>query len=65
AVVAASHRYLKSIDVKELERVLDEDYQPPPTVGVRIVSIMADSLGHSGEASYIRGLIKGGDWLGY
>ena len=65
AVVAASHRYLKSIDVKELERVLDEDYQPPPTVAVRIVSVMADSLGHAGEAAYIRGLIKGGDWLGY
>ena len=64
-MVAASHRYLKSIDVKELERVLDEDYQPPPTVGVRIVSIMADSLGHAGEAAYIRGLIKGGDWLAY
>ena len=65
AVVAASQRYLKSIDEKELARVLDEDYQPKPTVGVRIVSIMADSLGHAGEAAYIRGLIKGGDWLAY
>ncbi len=65
AVVAASNRYLKSIDVKELGRVLDEDYQPPPTVGVRIVSVMADSLEHAGEAAYIRGLIKAGHWLGY
>jgi hypothetical protein len=65
AVVAATQRYLKSIDVKELARVLDEDYQPPPTAGVRIVSIMTDSQGHAGEAAYIRGLIKSGNWLGY
>jgi len=65
AVVAASQRYLKSLPVKELDRVLDEDYQPKPTVGVRIVSIMADSLGHAGEAAYIRGLLKADDWLGY
>ncbi len=65
AVVAASQRYLKLIDDKNLARVLDEDYQPRPTVGVRIVSIMADSLGHAGEAACIRGLIKSGNWLGY
>ena len=65
AVVAASQRYLKSIDVKELDRVLDEPYQSKPTVGVRIVSIMADCLEHAGEAAYIRGFIKSGNWLGY
>ena len=65
AVVTASLRYLKSVDEKELNRTLDEPYDPKPTVGTRIVSIMADSLIHAGEVSYIRGLIKGTDWLGY
>lgn len=65
AVVAATHRYLKSLNITELDRVLDEDYQPKPTVSVRIVSVMADSLEHAGEAAYIRGLIKSGNWLGY
>lgn len=65
AVVAASTHYLKNVDSNEINRVLDEAYQPKPTVGVRIVSIMADSLIHAGEAAYIRGLIKGTGWLGY
>ncbi|APV44754.1 hypothetical protein Dform_01430 [Dehalogenimonas formicexedens] len=65
AVVAASNRYLKTVNASELNRELDESYQPRPTVGVRIVSIMADALVHAGEAAYIRELIKGSGWLGY
>ena len=65
AVTDATIRYLKTVDENELDRTLDEDYEPKPTVGIRIVSVMADSLNHAGEASYIRGLITGAGWLGY
>ena len=54
-----SKRYIKSIPAGELDRVLDEPrFNPLPTVGVRLVSILADGHQHTGEASYICGLWK-------
>jgi hypothetical protein len=59
AVVDRTKRYLTSLTATDLDRELDESwYQPLPTVGVRIVSILADCHQHAGEASYIRGLLK-------
>jgi hypothetical protein len=64
AAFEQTKRYLSGLTLKDLDRQLDETwYNPPPTVGVRIVSIMADSLQHSGEIAYLRGLLKGKGWL--
>jgi hypothetical protein len=58
AVVERTKQYLASVTPAELDRELDEPwYTPRPTVGVRIVSILADCHQHAGEASYIRGLL--------
>lgn len=66
AVLEDTRRYLLALSPTDLGRQLNEPwYQPPPTVGVRIVSIMADCLEHAGEAAYLRGLLKGKGWLGY
>jgi hypothetical protein len=49
--------YINQLAPTELDRVLNEPwFQPLPTVGVRLVSILADGHQHTGEASYIRGL---------
>ena len=59
AVGERTKRYLASLTPSDLDRKLDEPwFQPLPTVGVRIVSILADCHQHAGEASYIRGLLK-------
>jgi DinB superfamily len=59
AVVERTKRHLASLTPSALDRKLDEPwFQPLPTVGVRIVSILADCHQHAGEASYIRGLLK-------
>jgi hypothetical protein len=59
AVTDRTTQYLASLAPADLDRELDEPWQqPPPTVGVRIVSILADCHQHAGEASYIRGLLK-------
>lgn len=59
AVVERTKQYLASLTPSDLDRELDEPWQrPPPTVGVRIVSVLADCHQHAGEASYIRGLLK-------
>ena len=59
AVVVRTRRYLASLTPSDLERKLDEPwFQPLPTAGVRIVSILADCHQHAGEASYLHGLLK-------
>ena len=57
AVTDRTKQYLASLTPADLDRALDEP-QDPPTVAVRIVSIMTDCHHHGGEASYIRGLLK-------
>ena len=58
AAVERTKRYLASLGPSELDRELDEPGQRPlPTVGVRIVSILADCHQHAGEASYLGGLL--------
>ena len=58
-VVERTKRYLTSLTPSDLDRTLDEPWQQPlPTVGVRIVSVLADCHQHAGEASYICGLLK-------
>jgi DinB superfamily len=60
AVTDRTKQYLAALRPADLEREL-EPGPDPPTVGVRIVSIVADCHQHAGEASYIRGLLKARD----
>jgi hypothetical protein len=59
AVTKRTLKYLASLSPSALDRKLDEPwFRPLPTVGVRIVSILADCHQHAGQAGYIRGLLK-------
>lgn len=40
----------------DLDRVIDTRWDPPVTLGVRLVSTIADCLQHVGQAAYARGL---------
>ncbi len=65
AVLERSKRYISTLSTADLKRELNEPwFQPLPTVGVRLVSIMSDSLQHAGQVAYLRGLLKGKGWLG-
>lgn len=48
------------LDAAELDRIVDRRWDPPVTLGVRLVSIADDSLQHVGQAAYIRGLLRNG-----
>lgn len=50
--------YLESLDAGDLDRVVDESWDPPVTVGVRLVSVLGDCLQHVGQAAYLRGLAE-------
>jgi hypothetical protein len=56
-VHAATTDYLRGVDVAGLDRVVDSSWDPPVTVGVRLVSVLADDLQHVGQAAFIRGVL--------
>lgn len=56
-VTRRSLDYLASIDTEELDRIIDESYDPPVSVGVRLVSVINDNMQHVGQAKYVKGLI--------
>lgn len=48
--------YVARADAAELDRVVDEHWDPPVTAGVRLVSVLGDCLQHLGQAAYVKGL---------
>ncbi|MFF2197920.1 DinB family protein [Streptomyces sp. NPDC058157] len=58
AVHEASLRYVRGLAAADLERIVDERWDPPVTLGVRLVSVLADDLQHAGQAAYVRGLLE-------
>ena len=42
----------------DLSRVVDEGWDPPVTLGVRLVSVISDGLQHAGQAAFIRGILE-------
>jgi hypothetical protein len=48
---------LESLVAADLDRIVDSRWDPPVTLGVRLVSIADDSLQHAGQAAYVRGLL--------
>lgn len=46
---------------EDLQRVVDERWDPPVTLLVRLVSMLDDAVQHAGQAAYARGIILAGD----
>ena len=57
AVIERSLAYLETVDEDELDRIIDRSYDPPVSVGVRLVSVISDNLQHAGQARYVRGIL--------
>ncbi|MGH8776492.1 MAG: mycothiol transferase [Jiangellaceae bacterium] len=57
AVAARTAEYLTVLHGEELARIVDRSYDPPVTVGVRLVSVISDNLQHAGQARYLRGIV--------
>ncbi|MHC3469959.1 mycothiol transferase [Streptomyces sp. 7R007] len=49
---------LGDLAADDLQRVVDERWDPPVTLGVRLVSVLSDDLQHVGQAAYVRGLLQ-------
>jgi len=42
----------------DLDRIVDERWDPPVTLGVRLVSVLDDDVQHAGQAGYVRGVLE-------
>ena len=56
AVHRQTAAFLESLGDGDFDRVVDTRWDPPVTLGVRLVSTIADCLQHVGQAAYARGL---------
>ena len=57
AVFEDTIRYVGTLTDADLPRVVDEAWDPPVTLGVRLVSVISDDLQHVGQAAFIRGFL--------
>jgi hypothetical protein len=58
AVHQQTVRYVEGLSDNDLARVVDRSWDPPVTLGVRLVSVVADDLQHAGQAAFVRGIIQ-------
>jgi len=58
AVHAQTVAYLPTVDGADFDRIVDRRWDPPVTLGVRIVSVIDDNVAHAGQAEYVRGLLE-------
>lgn len=57
AVYERTLAMLRDVSDADLDRVVDRRWDPPVTLGVRLVSVAEDNLQHVGQAAYVRGLL--------
>jgi uncharacterized damage-inducible protein DinB len=60
AVHEQTLRYLDRVTEADLDRVVDRRWDPPVTLGVRLVSVADDDIQHSGQAAFVRGVVENG-----
>ena len=57
AVYARTIEYVRTLQDADLDRVVDTSWDPPVTLGVRLVSVVNDDQQHVGQAAFVRGLL--------
>lgn len=50
--------FLRTLGDADLDRVVDRRWDPPVTLGVRLLSVIGDDLQHAGQAALLRGLLE-------
>jgi uncharacterized damage-inducible protein DinB len=57
AVHAQTVAWLGGLEEAQLERIVDENWDPPVSLGVRLVSVLNDDMQHVGQAEFVRGIL--------
>jgi len=59
AVHEQTIRLVSAVTDADLPRIVDERWDPPVTLGVRLVSVIDDCAQHVGQAAFVRGILLG------
>ncbi len=57
AVCERTDEVLSSLSDSDFDRVVDERWDPPVTLAVRVVSMLNDVTQHIGQAAYLKGIL--------
>lgn len=57
AVYEQTVDYVRGLTDADLPRVVDDQWDPPVTLSVRLVSVLSDDLQHAGQAAFLRGIL--------
>ncbi len=49
--------FVRGLTEADYDRIVDDAWDPPVTLGVRLVSVLNDDVQHAGQAAYVRGLL--------
>lgn len=58
AVHDSTIRYIGRLIDSDLTRIVDQSWDPPVSLGVRLVSVISDDLQHAGQAAFITGVLR-------
>lgn len=50
--------YVRTLTDGDFARVVDDSWDPPVTLGVRLVSVVNDDMQHAGQAAFVRGVVE-------
>lgn len=57
AAFEVADEQLRGVSDGDLDRIVDESWDPPVTLGVRLVSMINDATQHVGQAAYAAGIL--------
>ena len=57
AVHEQTLQYLDRIGEDDLDTIVDRRWDPPVTLGVRLISVADDDIQHAGQAAFVRGVL--------
>jgi hypothetical protein len=58
ATARQTHKLLDDVTKNRLDRIVDDNWDPPVTLGARLVSVLGDDMQHVGQAAYVRGMLR-------
>jgi DinB superfamily len=58
AVHAMTVDFVRGLSAADLDRVVDENWDPPVTLGVRLVSVASHNFEQLAQADFIRGILE-------
>ena len=50
--------YVATLTDLDYDRIVDTSFDPPVSLGVRLISVISDDLQHAGQAAYVKGLLR-------